>query len=158
MAPLYEIFKINSRLYLNCLNAMDNDKASWRPSANTNSAAFIALHLVDTRHWIAGMLGLTLVHPFKELCARAKTNDDFTQSPSLDELRDAWKHVTGEVRERFKTMTSADLEAPAKWNPPGVDDKTTLGMMAFLMQHDSYHIGQLAILRKQLGLEAMSYL
>lgn len=157
MAPLYEIFKINSRLYLNCLNAMDNDKASWRPTDRTNSAAFIALHLVDTRHWIAGMLGLTLVHPFKELCAKAKSIADLTQTPSLDELRDAWKSVTGELRERFKTVTQAELDAPAKWNPPGVDDQSTLGMMSFLMQHDSYHIGQLALLRKQVGLDAMSY-
>jgi uncharacterized damage-inducible protein DinB len=32
-----------------------------------------------------------------------------------------------------------------------------LGLIAFLVQHDSYHLGQIAFLRKQLGKPAMSY-
>jgi uncharacterized damage-inducible protein DinB len=32
-----------------------------------------------------------------------------------------------------------------------------LGLIAFLAQHDSYHLGQLAFLRWQLGHPAMSY-
>ena len=38
-----------------------------------------------------------------------------------------------------------------------VDDKSNMGLLIFMMQHESYHIGQLAILRKQAGLPAMSY-
>jgi uncharacterized damage-inducible protein DinB len=30
-------------------------------------------------------------------------------------------------------------------------------MIAFLVQHDSYHVGQMAFLRRQLGKAAMSY-
>jgi uncharacterized damage-inducible protein DinB len=30
-------------------------------------------------------------------------------------------------------------------------------MIAFLAQHDAYHIGQVAFLRRQLGRPAMSY-
>ena len=32
-----------------------------------------------------------------------------------------------------------------------------LALIAFLMQHDSYHIGQVAFLRRQLGKPAMVY-
>ncbi len=32
-----------------------------------------------------------------------------------------------------------------------------LGLSAFLMQHHSYHIGQMAFLRRQLGKPAMVY-
>jgi uncharacterized damage-inducible protein DinB len=32
-----------------------------------------------------------------------------------------------------------------------------LGLVAFLVQHDSYHLGQVAFLRRQLGHPAMSY-
>ena len=32
-----------------------------------------------------------------------------------------------------------------------------LALIAFLMQHDSYHIGQVAFLRRQLGKPAMAY-
>jgi uncharacterized damage-inducible protein DinB len=38
-----------------------------------------------------------------------------------------------------------------------VSDPSRLGMIAFLTQHDSYHLGQLAFLRRQLGRPAMAY-
>lgn len=53
MTALYEIFKLNSRLYLNCLDGMDEDQARWRPTGATNSAAFVALHLLDSRYAMA---------------------------------------------------------------------------------------------------------
>lgn len=157
IAPLNEVFRLNSRIYLNCLDGMDSDQAFWRPTDRTNSAGYIALHLVDTRHWMAGMIGLKLSNPMAAFKTEgAKGIDDFRRMPSLDELRSAWKDVTGEIRERLKALVEADLAAPPPWQAP-VEDKTMLGLIAFLMQHDSYHIGQMALLRKQVGLEAMSY-
>jgi len=38
-----------------------------------------------------------------------------------------------------------------------IDDSTSLGLITFLAQHEFYHIGQLAFLRRQLGHAAMSY-
>jgi uncharacterized damage-inducible protein DinB len=38
-----------------------------------------------------------------------------------------------------------------------MDDSTRLGMIAFLTQHDSYHVGQAAFLRRQIGRPAMTY-
>jgi uncharacterized damage-inducible protein DinB len=156
LVPLYEIFKLNSRLFLNCLDGWKENQARWRPSPDANSAAFIALHLVDSRHYIARILGMTTENPFAFL-ADAKTIDDMKTWPPLEEIASAWKTVTGNMRERFKTLTPADLAAPADWQEVPVDDKTQLGLLVFMMQHESYHIGQLAILRKQAGLSAMSY-
>ncbi len=156
LVPLYEIFKLNSRLFLNCLDGWKEDQARWRPSPDANSAAFIALHLVDSRHYIAKVVGMTMENPFPFL-ADAQTIDDVKTWPKLDEVRDAWKAVTGNLRERFKTLTVEDLAGKSEWEEMPVDDKTKLGMLLFMMQHESYHIGQLAILRKQAGLPAMSY-
>jgi uncharacterized damage-inducible protein DinB len=156
LVPIYEIFKLNSRLFLNCLDGWKEDQARWRPSPDANSAAFIALHLVDSRHYIAKTLGMTTENPFGFL-ADATTIDDVKTWPKLDEIRSAWKTVTGNIRERFKTLTPEDLAAPSSWTEVPVDDKTNLGLVNFMFQHESYHIGQLAILRKQAGLPAMSY-
>lgn len=156
LVPIYEILKLNSRLFLNCLDGWKEDQARWRPSPDTNSAAFLALHLVDSRHYIANTIGVTMEHPFPFL-ADAKTIDDLKTWPKLDDVRAAWKAVTGNIRERFKTLTPEDLAAKAAWTEMPMDDKTNLGLVIFMMQHESYHIGQLAILRKQAGLPAMSY-
>ena len=156
LSPIYEILKLNSRLFLNCLDGWKEDQARWRPSPDTNSAAFLALHLVDSRHYIARTIGITMENPFPFL-ATARTIDEVKTWPKLDEVRAAWKSVTGNIRERFKTLTPEDLAAKAAWDEMPVDDTTNLGLVIFMMQHESYHIGQLAILRKQAGLPAMSY-
>ena len=36
------------------------------------------------------------------------------------------------------------------------DDGTVLGELAYLVQHDSYHLGQVSLLRRQMGLPPMS--
>ena len=36
-------------------------------------------------------------------------------------------------------------------------DSTELGLLAFLVQHDSYHVGQMGFIRRQLGKPAMAY-
>jgi uncharacterized damage-inducible protein DinB len=156
LIPLYEIFKLNSRLFLNCLDGWKEDQARWRPSPDTNSAAFLALHLVDSRHYIARFVGVTMENPFPFL-ADAKTIDDVKSWPALEEVRGAWKAVTGNLRERFKTLTAEDLAGKAEWEEMPVDDRTNVGMLIFMLQHESYHIGQLGLLRKQAGLPAMSY-
>jgi uncharacterized damage-inducible protein DinB len=38
-----------------------------------------------------------------------------------------------------------------------VPDASRLGLIAFLTRHDSYHIGQLAFRRRQLGQSPMAY-
>ncbi len=157
LVPMYEIFKLNSRLFLNCLDGWKEDQARWRPSRDTNSAAFIALHLVDSRHYLAKSLGIGMENPFAALLESAKTIDDVRTWPPLEEVRDAWKSVTGAMRERFKTLTAEDLAAKAEWAEMPVDDRTNVGTLIFMMQHESYHIGQLGLLRKQAGLPAMSY-
>ena len=40
---------------------------------------------------------------------------------------------------------------------PLLSDTTFAGAITFLAQHESYHVGQLALLRKGLGLGPMSY-
>lgn len=156
LVPLYEQFKLNSRLFLNCLDGWKENQARWRPSPDTNSATFIALHLVDSRHLIAKMTGVTMENPFASFLESAKTIDDVKTWPPLDDVRGAWKDVTGNLRERFKTLAPEDLAGKAAWDLP-LDDQTDYGALVFMMQHESYHIGQLAILRKQAGLSAMSY-
>jgi uncharacterized damage-inducible protein DinB len=38
-----------------------------------------------------------------------------------------------------------------------IGDSTSLGFLAFLAQHESYHVGQAGFVRRQLGRPAMTY-
>jgi uncharacterized damage-inducible protein DinB len=72
------------------------------------------------------------------------------------EVTAAWDDVSAHLLRVLRGLTTEDLAREATRRLPGSDG--TLGsVLSFLAQHDSYHIGQMAILRRQLGFGAMRY-
>jgi hypothetical protein len=153
--PLQEILRLNTRLLLNCLDGVSDDAARRRVEA-ANPLAFLATHLIDSRHFIAGYLGAPLDNPFAARLAGAKGVEDLDELPALDEIRSAWLAIGGHLDRLLPLIPGERWGAPSPERFP-VDDASVLGGLAFLVQHDSYHVGQAALLRRQLCLPAMSY-
>jgi uncharacterized damage-inducible protein DinB len=82
--------------------------------------------------------------------------DDVKQLPPLGETVAAWAAASYALRDRLETLTAAELDGPTA-APFFAPEQTMLGALTFLVQHDSYHLGQLAFLRKLAGLPAMRY-
>ena len=154
--PLVAILRLNTRLVLNCLDGLTDETARARHGEGVNSALFIAAHVADSRFFILRTLGATLENPLSPYLDQAKTIDDVAEWPSLDVVREAWSAVSDAIETVLDTADPQDLDAPIDTSFPGVD-RTRLGALTFLVQHDSYHLGQLALLRKPAGLPAMSY-
>jgi uncharacterized damage-inducible protein DinB len=156
IAPLAEIVRLNTRLFGNCLDAMTDEQALVRPSPVTNSAAFVAAHVAASRFFLLKTLGGEQPDPLARYLEGAKGIDDVKQLPPLTEIDKAWTTASNALDERLDTMTAPELDAPLNSGFPGTA-KTVLGALTFLVQHDSYHVGQLSILRKHAGLPAMRY-
>jgi len=156
LAPLAEIFGLNTRLFVNTLADLDEADAAARPTQRTNSVAFIAGHLVETRAWMGRYLGLDTPAPFGGDLEHATGIDQVKTMPRLAAIRPAWQEVSGRIMDRLDQLTVADLAQSSSQRFPGVSS-TLLGGIAFLIQHESYHVGQLAYLRKFLGLPPMQY-
>ena len=154
--PLAAILRLNTRLLLNCLDGLTDETAQVRHGAGVNSAAFIAAHVTDSRFFLLRTLGGSRENPLSAFLDKAKTIDEITELPSLDAIRDAWSGVSADIDDTLATATAEALDLPIDARFPGVD-RTRLGALTFLVQHDSYHVGQLALLRKPAGLPAMSY-
>jgi uncharacterized damage-inducible protein DinB len=155
LTALSEQFRVTSRHFLSAVEGMNDDQAAWRASESSNSAGFIALHIVQSRHFIAKTMGLELDDPFASLTKGRRSIAEMQGMPSMDELGNEWKRVTGEIRVRFGQLAPDDLNRVIDTKLP-IDDKSVLGILAFLFMHEAYHIGQLGLLRKQVGLEAMA--
>jgi uncharacterized damage-inducible protein DinB len=150
------ILRLNTRLFLNCLDEVTEEQALRRPGDSANNIAFIACHLVDSRHFACRYLGIELVHPFGSRLDDVRSIEDVTWLPLLAETRTAWKHLAPTLEECVAGLADDELRTPSAQRFP-VDDPTIAGGVAFLVQHESYHIGQLAILRKLAGHSAMKY-
>ncbi len=148
--------RMNTGLMANCLRDLSDDDGQRRVSEHCNSVTFIAAHMLNARAYLTGQLGGDGTDPFADMLSAVNSIDDVTELPTLAELLPAWHDVSERLLTRLGELTADDLDADAPVGFP-IDDPTVLGMVAFLVQHDGYHLGQLGILRKQLGYEAMSY-
>ena len=126
------------------------------PRGGGNSVAFLAAHLTDTRHFLVERLGSPLRNPLARYLAEARSIADIREWPTLEEIRAAWLAVSAHLQAVLGKLPAAELAEPNVHRFP-LGDSTRLGMIAFLAQHDSYHLGQMAFLRRQLGKTAMSY-
>ena len=155
LVGLADILRLNTKLFRNCLDGLTDEQAAERPSPDTNSAAFIAAHLADSRYFILKLIGDARPSPLGRYLDGAKTIDDVKECPPLSETLAAWTAASHAIRDRFGTLSAAELDANVNMRLPAV--QTVLGILTFLVQHDSYHLGQLALLRKYAGLPAMAY-
>jgi uncharacterized damage-inducible protein DinB len=158
IVPLTQILRLNTKLLRNCVDGMSDEAAATRPSPATNNAAFIAAHCADARFYLLRLLGVELANPLTPYLAHAKGHDDIGRLPSLAVVGDAWTSASHALRERLEAISSEELDAEAPNAPPFPGtDKSGLALLTFLVQHESYHLGQLALLRKFVGLPAMKY-
>lgn len=156
VAPLAEILRLNTVLFRNCLDGLTDETACVRPTGDTNSAAFVAAHLTNSRFFLLKLLGVDDADPLSRYLDGRKAIGDVVEMPPLAEIASAWTRVSRQLRDRCATLSDADLDAPASMRFP-LSDGTLMSTFTFLVQHDSYHVGQLSLLRKYYGLPAMRY-
>ena len=155
LKPVHQILSLNTRLLHNCLEGVDDALGNRRVTTDTNSLAFLAAHLSQSRHYACMMAGRPLTDPL-EGRLKGKSLDDVGPLPSLTDITSAWDAVSVHLLKTLEELTDDDMKREATRRLPG-SDGTVGSVLPFLAQHDSYHIGQMAILRRQLGLGAMKY-
>ena len=151
---LAELLRLNRRLFRACLQNIADEDAVARPQG-LNSMTFIFLHVVDARYNLAGLLGPALDSPLADF-ADVTSIDEAGELPRLAELIEAWEAVSRVVTDRVAGLSKEAAALPSPDDFP-IDDPTILGAVAFLVQHESYHLGQLGLLRRQLGYPGMEW-
>jgi len=150
------IFNLNNRLFINALAGVTENQAKVRLTEHNNPLNWIAAHTVDTRYFVLMLLGKPAQTPYKGMFENFKAFDPAIEYPTFENIRKEWNTVTELLKDALKSVTEDQLNAdtPVK-SPIGVF--TNAGTIAFLAQHESYDIGQMAFLKKFLTKEAMSY-
>jgi uncharacterized damage-inducible protein DinB len=156
LGPLAAILDLNTDLLLNCLEGLSEIEAQQRLLGCGNSVAFLASHLTDTRHFLAMRIGQPLANPLARYVVDARSIEDIREWPSLAEIRAAWLGISAHLQAVLGSLAREDLDRPNADRFP-LTDGTQLGLIAFLVQHDSYHLGQVGFLRRQCGKPPMSY-
>ena len=155
LAPVSLIFKLNTGLMRSTLDGVGADELTQRPTPLTNPMLWIFGHIVQTRAMMLGLLGDPFDTGWADLFTRGAALHETSRYPSHSDLDEIHRRIVDRLKVKFDALTDADLAAPARGKPlPGA--KTVGDQLAFLAFHESYHVGQLAYVRKALGHSAIA--
>lgn len=131
------------------LPGLTDELAAQRPGSTAASPAWLLAHIYMTRKQILKMLGMP--QPKEEDLGEGgfRGSDGVTVQVPFSELVVRFRATDERMKEAFMAVT--DWDRPTK--NPGIGQEQPLeGVIAFLHMHESYHIGQIALGRKLLGL------
>lgn len=157
VAPIATIFAINEGFVLPALEGL-TDEELWRaPTGRNNAILWIAGHVVQTRANILQLLGEPVDTGWGTVFDRGAPPamvEDARRYPSRGDIAKAMGELTPRLHAKLASLDEPSLAAPARLRVPGTN--TVADELAFFALHESYHVGQLAYVRKGLGYPGMA--
>lgn len=151
-------YRMHSQMFNNMLDGIREEDAQKRIDGKTNHFSWMVGNLVNCRYWLANILGIPDKDPHDDLFKDARALDVNVQYPSLNELKHAWHKISPVLYQKLLSVTEAELEEAYEFgmNIPYVEENK-LNMVGMCIDRESYLFGQLGLMRKALGYEAVRY-
>ena len=150
MERVRSILGYNSWLFHNAVEGVTQEQAGFRVNEKTNSFDRIAGHLAVGRAKMAGLLEIEApAAPWGEFGEFGADHQFESQEcPPLADIVAHFNAVGETLIAALPDVADGLWDRPAIFPLPG--DPTMREQIAWMTMHESYHIGQLGILRKSL--------
>lgn len=155
--PLLEAFRLHTRLFKNVLNGVKENDEQRRIADHTNHLAWMAGNLVSVRYMMANMLGAGVPESYPELFARVKGIRENVSYPALEQQIREWESISEQLDTLCRNVDHEKLLAPSSFEGLPVSEDSVFNALTFWIDRESYVIGQMALLRKAYGYDAMKY-
>ena len=150
VAPLALIFTVNDSLAARSFEKVTDEEIWHRPTDKSNPMLWIFGHMVNTRAAMLKMLGEPFDTGWGDLFDRGAGLHDPARYPAREAVQNVARDVNSRLYAKLASLTDGELASPATRSfTPAV--KTVTDQIAFLVMHDTYHVGQLAYVRKAIG-------
>lgn len=155
-------FQVISYWYIAALENIKDDDGRKLIHADTNSMEWIAGHLITGRYRNLLRLGVQ-IEPYKHLDKfvnqtipppNAVAFDSKIKYPDLTECRTQWIIYADTLQETLDNFDERKLKTEIPFTVP-IGGNTIEDSLLFIVMHETYHIGQMSIIRKCLGYTAM---
>jgi uncharacterized damage-inducible protein DinB len=147
--PITVTFSFNEPFVEQALDGLSHEELWRAPTSHNNPILWVAGHVVQTRTTVLQMIGQSVDTGWGTLFDRGAKIGDRSQYPSATEVARVMCEVSPKLRGALAAITEAELMRPASLPIPGIN--TLMDELAFFALHESYHVGQLAYIRKSLG-------
>ncbi|MGZ4054044.1 MAG: DinB family protein [Bacteroidia bacterium] len=148
--------------YLSVLEDISDKDGNIVLNDHTNSLEWLAGHLIVGRYRNMVRLGLQ-VEPYKNLDKfidqtipppNAIAFDSKIKYPGLTECKEQWTSYSNSFLEALKNVNESVLKKEVPFSFP-TGGNTVEDALAFVVMHETYHIGQMSVIRKSLGYPSM---
>jgi hypothetical protein len=144
------IYQRNQDLLAKAMEGLTEEQWNARPLDACNSALWLLGHLIWARSRALMLVGFTWTKPWLDLFARGSRPAEILQFPPVEDLQDAWLDLCATFPATLEEIPPDILARPIQQPSPSFDG-TIGGMLSFLAMHESYHVGQMAYVRRLLG-------
>jgi hypothetical protein len=110
-------------------------------------------HLVRSRARLLAALGDTFDTGWGDAFARGSAVEDRATYVPRGQITEMMTAVNQRLYPKLESLRDEEIAQPATGPVPLI--KTVADLATFLTHHDSYHVGQLAYIRKVLGLPGL---
>ncbi|WP_299273527.1 DinB family protein [uncultured Psychroserpens sp.] len=148
--PIVGLFQMQTNFFNKSIDGITEEHATTRISEQVNHITWITGHIVSCRYMLCGMLGMQVSEPYPDLFGNLKKIQDDITYPSLNELSKALPDITNQLVEKLSSMSEEEFQKDAFGGK-------LIDIVLFFTYHEAYHIGQLGILRKALGYDALKH-
>jgi uncharacterized damage-inducible protein DinB len=152
------IFRMNTKLFIDCMEGVTEEQSNIRISSETNSIKWVAAHIIWARYNASSLMGNPpFNNPFTGLFENFRPTQEQDDYKSVIEIKEEWEKASVLLESSFLKIEQDfwGKEAPIKLSFVG--DDSNAGLITFLAQHESFHLGQLAILKKNITGISMKY-
>jgi DinB superfamily len=152
--PIAKIFALNDDLAARALDGLTKEQLWTPPTGRNNPMLWVVGHFVETRAQLLGLLGEPIDTGWGERFTRGATLGDVTRYPLREEVERIMSDVSRQLQAKLAVLDDQQLSRPPAVEMAGA--ATVADQVALFAFHDSYHVGQMAYIRKALGYPALA--
>ncbi len=133
---------------------VSHDASLVQPHSGGNCLNWVVGHLATSRDMTRGVLGLEPALGKEEHPVYARSSEpltDASKAESFERLTAAFAQDQDDIGAAIAALTPEQLAAPAPFSPAKNPEETVGTLLAGLIFHEAYHIGQTGVLRRIAG-------
>src|SRR5882672_5244223 len=157
-------YDLHDVLFNNVIANISDEEANKGIAEPMNSIKWLAGHLLWANANLANIGGVPLEVKWRDHFHTKEGGgpEDFnapkSKLPTLEEVKNKWNEDAPIIRKGLESLPEEALTTIVEFRHPIQPfDNTLAGLWAFINHHQAYHIGQIGILRRGLGKDAMLY-
>lgn len=150
LEPTVQLFNTNNYLFEKARNDIPDNGFTERINGKANSFLWVAGHIVASRYGVARLIGLDRTWEHTDLFKRGCDVHPAEMYPPMSEILEAMTAITADLIEAFEALSPEKLDEAIPEGYPVLRNTVLFGV-SFLALHESYHVGQLAYIRRLHG-------